>query len=174
MERFNPRAREGRDCSPCAMAPGAWIGFNPRAREGRDSRRVRRQSRSEDVSIHAPARGATVPPVAFNSYNGAFQSTRPRGARRVFVLCHGFPCQVSIHAPARGATSGNRRCPQKGLCFNPRAREGRDTVIDTLHKICYKVSIHAPARGATIAEATRIATELVSIHAPARGATGNS
>ncbi len=55
------------------------------------------------VSIHAPARGATV---------------RPRWCWAVEV--------VSIHAPARGATramccSSPRRCR-----FNPRARTGRD------------------------------------------------
>ena len=77
---FNPRAREGRD--PCACIPGRTCGgFNPRAREGRDASHwpsspsmVSFQStrprgarpglhahprRTDGVSIHAPARGAT-------------------------------------------------------------------------------------------------------------------
>ena len=57
---FNPRAREGRD-PLFATAAVARIGFNPRAREGRDSiRRVR--GNTLGVSIHAPAKGATIPP----------------------------------------------------------------------------------------------------------------
>ena len=35
MGRFNPRAREGRDCQPRWSAP-RHRRFNPRAREGRD------------------------------------------------------------------------------------------------------------------------------------------
>ena len=76
---FNPRAREGRD------RPGLPGGrrarrFNPRAREGRDEI-AGGVDAAEDVSIHAPVRGATV---------------RAQGDKTGFV--------VSIHAPVRGAT----------------------------------------------------------------------
>jgi len=96
------------------------------------------------VSIHAPARGATIVHLRntrcesfnpraragrdFTGKNGdiveGFQSTRPRGARR-FLSCFLILKLVSIHAPARGAT------PKRniGACissFNPRARAGRD------------------------------------------------
>jgi len=55
--------------------------FNPRAREGRD--RVSGSAVSlPNVSIHAPARGATNSTVYLNRFRG-----------------------VSIHAPARGATT---------------------------------------------------------------------
>ena len=79
-----------------------------------------------NVSIHAPARGATftsMPP------NGAsmFQSTRPRGARRCNMDDSANYLFVSIHAPARGAT------------------KVVSIVVHLRH-----VSIHAPARGATI------------------------
>ena len=77
---FNPRAREGRDVF-------AWrlkrfpARFNPRAREGRDAER-KLFLRNLVVSIHAPARGATfLQPCA--AAGAVFQSTRPRGARRV-------------------------------------------------------------------------------------------
>ncbi len=55
------------------------------------------------VSIHAPARGATV-------------------VRRLRAHC----VLVSIHAPARGAT--HHACDKVDcfLGFNPRARAGRD------------------------------------------------
>ena len=54
--------------------------FNPRAREGRDGRSAFLWKQPHSVSIHAPARGATL----LNLRLGAkrqFQSTRPRGAR---------------------------------------------------------------------------------------------
>jgi len=75
------------------------------------------------VSIHAPARGATLfrergsPLTSFNPRARAgrdragtveiiaykFQSTRPRGARLIKIDI--LPLvDVSIHAPARGAT----------------------------------------------------------------------
>ena len=99
--------------------------FNPRAREGRDIF-VRVQDKVVAVSIHAPARGATgccaacgAPFVRFNPraregrdaallvQRGAslkFQSTRPRGARQLKDVYREIVHRVSIHAPARGAT----------------------------------------------------------------------
>ena len=88
------------------MAAGAnrsQGGFNPRAREGRDESYFS----SEwilSVSIHAPARGATVSFGGSSITSDKFQSTRPRGARREIPTLHA--------AGIRG--------------FNPRAREGRD------------------------------------------------
>ena len=55
---FNPRAREGRDKGKPYIVRGRCC-FNPRAREGRDSRRKPILVALE-VSIHAPARGATM------------------------------------------------------------------------------------------------------------------
>ena len=92
----------------------------------------------QDVSIHAPARGATMslrrllrPTPEFQStlprgerrrarstcrkWQPRFQSTLPRGERQQAVLgkqqCH----EVSIHAPARGAT---RRIPRRRTLQN--------------------------------------------------------
>ena len=56
------------------------IYFNPRAREGRD-RLERHASDRDEISIHAPARGAT-PSDSPKVLRHVFQSTRPRGARR--------------------------------------------------------------------------------------------
>ena len=83
-----------------------------------------------------------------------FQSTRPRGARRLGHLvsallvavsihapargatfAHGFVslCRiVSIHAPARGATRPDVSPVTEGSGFNPRAREGRDGKAERL------------------------------------------
>ena len=75
--------------------------FNPRAREGRDAAAAA-QIHHCNVSIHAPARGATTPERAAE-FVEEFQSTRPRGARR--------------------RDEQQRRAVAS---FNPRAREGRD------------------------------------------------
>ncbi len=123
---FNPRARTGRDLLS-NIGPGERICFNPRARTGRDQPPSTTGSHALQVSIHAPARGATDPGFLHRDPDPGFQSTRPHGARQP-----GRPGRsagydpVSIHAPARGATSP---CPQHiscKWCFNPRARTGRD------------------------------------------------
>ena len=127
----------------CARLRGA---FNPRAREGRDER-FADFSHFGDLSIHAPARGATSLIAEFIGK----------------IL-------LSIHAPARGATGqenglragerafnpraregrdiGKRLLLSKWSTFNPRAREGRDLFLNTTW-IFNILSIHAPARGAT-------------------------
>jgi len=140
---FNPRAREGRDCrSERKSQFFAFQSTRPRRARLAASRRGRRC----DVSIHAPAKGAT-PNVWRWIPSPGFQSTRPRRARRIewrrlgelHVSIHapakgatidhvqslvGF--RVSIHAPAKGATCWSWWCSRPARCFNPRAREGRD------------------------------------------------
>nr|DAI02676.1 MAG TPA: hypothetical protein [Caudoviricetes sp.] len=78
------------------------MSFNPRAREGRDSM-TSCASLSLEVSIHAPARGATLDGLGRKNI-GRFQSTRPRGARLSSGVSSMTTNPVSIHAPARGAT----------------------------------------------------------------------
>ena len=96
------------------MKTGFCKGFNPRAREGRDIDELIRAARVF-VSIHAPARGATFGDAPVNA-PGAFQSTRPRGARR-------DKTSASIYH----------------LSFNPRAREGRDEAfVQDLHEVSFQ------------------------------------
>ena len=78
------------------------------------------------ISIHAPARGATVCGIshftAFINFN-----PRPREGSDFFTRINPFhAATISIHAPARGAT-----------------KYSRDGCV------CFRISIHAPARGAT-------------------------
>ena len=94
-------------------------------------------------------RGARRTPSAkIDAVFPAFQSTRPRGARRHIIRQIREVRVVSIHAPARGATT----------FFYSQGQ-------------CFEVSIHAPARGATRTHDSGHALQEVSIHAPARGAT---
>ena len=101
------------------------------------------------VSIHAPAGGATR-----NARRGdamaLFQSTRPRGARRV-------RCRAS----------------SVSACFNPRARGGRD--LQDIVVATRKLFQSTRPRGARrITLPSLIIREKVSIHAPAGGATTNN
>ncbi len=105
--------------------------------------------RCRNVSIHAPARGATSR-AEIVRFLILFQSTLPRGERRL-ALIKGQVLEVSIHAPARGATpdhgpdqiSGDVsiHAPARGAtaiapmpgcrfsCFNPRSRAGSDPLL---------------------------------------------
>ena len=89
VERFNPRARVGRD-GTAAEKRSRGICFNPRARVGRDYI-LRPAWEDRHVSIHAPAWGATM---------------------EIFPNC--VIAGVSIHAPAWGATvSCSGPCPRR-------------------------------------------------------------
>ena len=62
------------------------------------------------VSIHAPARGATAPPLKAEQ-NMSF-NPRAREGRDVNALGCAYLVIVSIHAPARGATRDRRAASQ--------------------------------------------------------------
>ena len=80
------------------------IGFNSRSREGSDLPVLLLVLVPREVSIHAPARGAT------------------------FTLKYKVSGRnVSIHAPARGATPLGVTFVVIVVCFNSRSREGSDS-----------------------------------------------
>ena len=128
------------------LLEGATACFNPRTREGCDSWGYYYAVRI-DVSIHAPARGATRPSlISVSSF--CFNPRTREG-------CDGF-CF---------------RYRRAFVSFNPRTREGCDRLLLPLPAPLVGVSIHAPARGATIPGYFDWLHTIVSIHAPARGAT---
>ena len=102
-DRFNPRARAGRD-PRYLIALLHGHSFNPRARAGRDRGNYDPADTNGQFQSTRP-RGARPGTVGAGGTVDAFQSTRPRGARQ--------------HLP-----------PDVTLCygFNPRARAGRDWV----------------------------------------------
>ena len=121
--------------------------FNPRSREGSDEDMSGKKPMTYCISIHAPAKGATVLEVVFLT-SAPFQSTLPRRERRESIASY---------------------CLHSGY-FNPRSREGSD--IDKVHRQHYHViSIHAPAKGATATNSLWNVLDIISIHAPAKGAT---
>ena len=106
-DRFNPRAREGRDLGQIVAQPTGAVFQSTRPRGARREM-MGRFSLPQTVSIHAPARGATRlraqdrgEGMSFNPraregrddcalhyalHDILFQSTRPRGARPNVVL----------------------------------------------------------------------------------------
>ena len=98
--------------------------FNPRSHERSDSP-VGAMFVGNNISIHAPTRGATAASKTINSFLDISIHAPTRGATSSLVKnCH--PPLISIHAPTRGAT-----IPQS-------------VIIEPMD-----ISIHAPTRGAT-------------------------
>ena len=120
---FNPRARKGRDTSLSKYTASPTC-FNPRARKGRDGWRGAVHGPGR-VSIHAPARGATVAEFAL-AIVSLFQSTRPQGARLLDEMDIAIEQLFQSTRPqgARRSESPSSPAPTR---FNPRARKGRDS-----------------------------------------------
>ncbi len=104
--------------------------------------------REYNVSIHAPAWGATLMAVRI-------------GARS----------HVSIHAPAWGATSVMTGSIVRIDAFQSTPPRGGRHPTRMRPNISSWVSIHAPAWGATLCHSESYQIDIVSIHAPAWGAT---
>ena len=83
FRNFNPRSREGSDVSQSYISPPPFINFNPRSREGSDQATHERYDIFR-ISIHAPAKGATVYLNA-RAHLHLFQSTLPRRERHVWL-----------------------------------------------------------------------------------------
>ena len=163
---FNPRSHTGSDI-------GIWdiityyANFNPRSHTGSDS--VFIDSRvCDDISIHAPTRGATQLRHQILVNNRYFNPRSHTGSDSFIVVLRVL-FDISIHAPTRGATilyfvqqhipifqstlpHGERHsfnCDVEILIdFNPRSHTGSDPEMG-IEGAALAISIHAPTRGAT-------------------------
>ena len=143
------------------------------------------------VSIHAPARGATNAPMSALDRAGGFNprpraggdtrrrdlpfpahrfNPRPRAGGDKAVDVAGGVAKSFNPRPRAGGDQGSEPAFPADSGFNPRPRAGGDGIPSACPKDA-DVSIHAPARGATELTFQLINTIAVSIHAPARGAT---
>ena len=98
---FNPRSLVGND-PECPDAPRALHNFNPRSLVGNDVFSQALVS-SIVISIHVPSWGTTT----FQKYlsdSNEFQSTFPRGERRLTHGDHTKAISISIHVPSWGTT----------------------------------------------------------------------
>ena len=98
---FNPRSREGSD-GRCLASQQHCKNFNPRSREGSDAASSNKEKRYQ-ISIHAPARGATIKRDTGSSARSNF-NPRSREGSDAAETGKENQGQISIHAPARGAT----------------------------------------------------------------------
>ena len=112
---------------------------------------ILRGLRNDGISIHAPAKGATLATLISDGDPSGFQSTLPRRERRTHTIQFSSPVAISIHAPAKGATA-----------------------FIANETISLVISIHAPAKGATEIRKAIDELETISIHAPAKGATSTN
>ncbi|CAO3422305.1 hypothetical protein [Azospirillum doebereinerae] len=101
-DQFQSTLPHGERPAP-SLKPPSTSCFNPRSRMGSDGRRLLRVARRGEVSIHAPAWGAT---------------------RRASTCTAAGT--VSIHAPAWGATLPSSSGCGRIWRFNPRSRMGSD------------------------------------------------
>ena len=102
------------------------INFNPRSREGSDKSSQSLSNAVNQISIHAPAKGATSFPGRCASSSLRISIHAP--AKGATDSAHNlrFIHRISIHAPAKGATIRILWNLFQGRYFNPRSREGSD------------------------------------------------
>ena len=122
--------------------------FNPRSREGSDILSMPDKADALQISIHAPAKGATIIARARFHINTNFNPRSREGSDvmpciMIYLVQHFNPrsregsdehdvqeydmdAAISIHAPAKGATRLPRISRGRGTNFNPRSREGSD------------------------------------------------
>ena len=166
---FNPRTRVG--CDVLLVFGGlVFIGFNPRTRVGCDrliaaaldwelevsihapawgaTIDTARKALSAGVSIHAPAWGATGPSLQQSAILQSFNPRTRVGCDRPAV--HRRVWTASFNPRTRVGCDMNRiSCPRARSCFNPRTRVGCDLFEQAQALRELSVSIHAPAWGAT-------------------------
>ena len=146
LQDFNPRSREGSD--RVAISSFVYLlYFNPRSREGSDKNGHMYGDIGFLISIHAPAKGATIFDRFFINAI-LFQSTLPR-RERPFILpefCY-------------------------FLYFNPRSREGSDECVASHNSSRILFQSTLPRRERPFTITSNPSTSPISIHAPAKGAT---
>ncbi len=124
---FNPRSREGSDRPQYRTIIHSIVYFNPRSREGSDDA-PETVYFVREISIHAPAKGATQNSEGLTDHVGISIHAPAKGATRGTAPISGG-IQISIHAPAKGATRQKLQTLLCTLNFNPRSREGSDVKI---------------------------------------------
>ena len=170
---FTFQSTHPRGVRPLALQVGLdlVVDFNPRTREGCDCSISIHSGDSIRISIHAPARGATAgygicrqrdryfnprtregcdyAKNQIDERKGAFQSTHPRGVRqgRQTLKAAAFLFQSTHPRGVRRGSNPNQ--PYSHQAFQSTHPRGVRHREDRFLPVRYHISIHAPARGAT-------------------------
>ena len=136
-------------------------GFNPRTRTGCDVT-VRCREEGEEVSTHAPARGATRPPRGINRHPERFNprtrtgcDLEPKGSQKSFG---GQPTPPRVRRISRSRNFSSVSAHPHGVRQLP-------AEVEAIH------SVQPTRTGATVSLYFATHVPQVSTHAPARGAT---
>ena len=142
--------------------------FNPRSREGSDNGKEV-YSEKYQISIHAPAKGATVPGSDKRSIALNFNPRSREGSD--YQAIEERLKEMDFNPRSREGSDLVIAVLELTLTdFNPRSREGSDNAAGVLNTTA-RISIHAPAKGATEHRGVKVPVNAISIHAPAKGAT---
>ena len=152
-------------------------------------------SQCRDISIHAPAKGATIFRCIDIRGGNNFNSRPREGGDNLAKVDFFNRAHISIHAPAKGATWILRIRRTEGGHFNSRPREGGDPCTTRAKSRLMQFQFTPPRRGrpgpADHSHAgahfnsrpreggdafrnCNVAVKRISIHAPAKGATNTS
>ena len=167
------------------------VDFNPRSREGSDVVSVCNGGVDVEISIRAPARGATYVLVfdervvmisirapargatGFSEilwFPAEFQSALPRGERRVkegLTMAH----MIFQSALPRGERRAGTQESQHHGDFNPRSREGSDAAENEDRTVLDIFQSALPRGERLVGDMVAAKYSTISIRAPARGAT---
>ena len=128
--------------------PAGYRYFNPRSREGSDLS-IGFRATARNISIHAPAKGATDISITSKYPFGYFNPRSREGSDLAGVRVAVFAHMISIHAPAKGATLMHFRSTIFSLGFQSTLpRRERPPALPPIPR-APSISIHAPAKGAT-------------------------
>ena len=127
------------------------------------SRRERRKSAAvrpaeSQISIHAPAKGATIEPRIL-TFAVRYFNPRSREGSDMYKASIMLSERHFNPRSREGSDDEHPRICKRTDDFNPRSREGSDVKIAGW-KVRQDISIHAPAKGATVSALPRHAVSI--------------
>ena len=145
---FNPRSHKGSDRNQSILQPRTGE-FQSTLPQGERHDYALMCGVDEQISIHAPTRGATITGIVFRETYEISIHAPTRGATRTPRAYKEITEHISIHAPTRGATFAPSHKMESSILFQSTLPQGERLTghhggADEVH-----ISIHAPTRGAT-------------------------
>ena len=166
---FNPRSREGSDCSLSYAL--IHVGhFNPRSREGSDRHILYHTFWIYTFQSTLP-RGERPSFFFGRGHAKQFQSTLPRGERRDVLGSYNFIFHYFNPRSREGSDQKDTSHILLNTDFNPRSREGSDNIFDLIDLCADLFQSTLPRGERRVSAKSKKRAVDISIHAPARGAT---